>query len=76
MRCPIKLVALRDFLRSSIWHTFAASNAYKAFARKYKAKIIPMLVHFVDDGMSLRGRSTLSGRVSCNGFDHLQGLNG
>jgi hypothetical protein len=48
MRNLVKLAAFKTFLRSHAWQAFAASDDYKAFARKYPKKI-PKVVHFADD---------------------------
>ena len=45
LRLVSRLDALKAFLVSPIWQAFAATDEYKAFARKYKSKI-PKTVHF------------------------------
>ena len=45
MRSLTRLDAFRSFLLSPVWQAFVASDQYKAFARKYKAKV-PKVVHF------------------------------
>jgi hypothetical protein len=47
MRAVTKLDAFKTFLRTPQWQAFAATDAYKAFAVKYKSKT-PKIVHFAD----------------------------
>ncbi|GAX84689.1 hypothetical protein CEUSTIGMA_g12110.t1 [Chlamydomonas eustigma] len=45
MRSVSRLQVFKDFLLSPAWHAFVASDAYKAFAKKFKSKL-PKVVHF------------------------------
>ena len=46
LRSVSRLDAFKLFLNSTAWRQFAVTDAYKAFAMKYKSKI-PKAVHFV-----------------------------